>query len=204
MSQKYSVTIKNKSANTFDFCIFQTGKDADASNSVVWLCKRCHPDTCVNFTWDTEYCFFWADKGKMEQRKDAKYFTWGTNHADPQDSAENMIGFTYTDGAYEFTGTQQKGTQGMLGISADGTIPVGEAMIGIGMSDNCICCTQASPNMTQMFELPVEYRAAFGNMSQGDPLDSVVLQQSVLLSFPTNVFDLIVTLKEDNTWSQPE
>lgn len=204
MSEKYSVTIENRSANTFNFCVFQTGKAADLSDAVVWLCKRCHPDTCISFTWDTEYCFFWAEKGEMKQSREAMYSTWGIKPADPQDPDKSITGFTYTDGAYEFGQAGQKGITGILQISADGTIPSGKAMIGIGMSENCIRCVQAAPNVARKFELPVEYRVAFGDMSKGDPLNDVMIQQSVLLDFPPNVFDLTVTLKEDNTWTQPE
>ena len=37
----------------------------------------------------------------------------------------------------------------------------------------------------------------------GDPVNNVLMQQSVPLKFPPNVFGLTLTLNEDNTWSDP-
>ena len=203
MSGKYSITIENKSANTFDFGVFQTGENTNLSGAVIWLCKRCHPNTCVSFSWDTEYCFFWAEKGKMKQRKSSEYSAWGKEPADPSNQDKCIIGFTYTDGAYEFEQTSQKGTPGVLQIVQDGMIPAGKAVIGIGMSGNCIKCIRTQPNTTAEFELPVEYRVTFGSMNMGDPVNNVLMQQSVPLKFPPNVFGLTLTLNEDNTWSDP-
>lgn len=204
MADQYSLTIQNKSSNTFNFCIFQTGQNADVSGAVVWLCRRCHPDTSVRFTWDTDYCFFWAEQGEMKQRENAAFSTWGTKPADPADADKCITGFTYSDGAYEFVQTKQKGTPGALQIVADGTIAAGKAMIGIGMSENCIACVPAAPNILRSFTPQTEYRVAFGNMKQGDPISDAVMQQSIRLDFPPNVFDLSVALKNDNTWTKPE
>lgn len=132
------------------------------------------------------------------------FSAWGTEPADPLDPNKNIIGFSYKDGAYEFEQTVQKGTQNFLQIAADATVPAGKAMIGIGMSENCIRCVPAVPNVVQKFELPSEYRVAFGSMKQDDPVDEEIVKQNILLKFPPNIFHLTVTLKEDNTWSQPE
>ena len=203
MSKEYSVTIENKSNNCFSFCVFQyTEEEADLSNYVVWLCKRAHPDTKVRFVWKDEFCFCWAESGELERRKGAIFTTWGTHPADPVLAEKNCIGFSFTDGAYKFEKISQIGESGKLQIVTDSTIPQGKASIGYGMSGNWIYCIPATPNISRSFSMPTKYGIAFGNMNQGDFLNNTMIQQSIELSFPTNVFQRTATLREDNTWSQ--
>jgi hypothetical protein len=196
---EYSILFANQSSNTGDVCIYQTSPNIDNPNvmSLAWLTKAAHPTTNVKFNWSIDYDFEWAETGELVPGVvfEASQ-VWAANLTN-----QNSVRLNYLQGAYTFDNLSQTGEEGKLYIEESSTIPLKEASVGIGMSGKGTFAVQAQPNLNLVFTPHPTYWITFGNFIQGEVLDITEISNSLQVDFPPNVYTMVATLGQDNTWS---
>jgi hypothetical protein len=198
MSQTYTLTFVNNSTNTGNACVYQKAPDTTASNvmSLAWFSKVAAPTTHIDFDWTIDYSFVWSETGTL-----APGVNFSASQNWPADlTSTNAVSFTNQNGAFTFL-NQRQGTAGSLTIIDDGTIPMGRAAVGIGMSGRGAFAVQAQPNLTTMFTPHPNYWITFGNYRPGEVLDVQSITNAQQISFPINVYAMTAILNADNTWT---
>ncbi|OOF00977.1 RhiA [Salinivibrio sp. MA351] len=198
MSQQYSVKFINNSANEGNVAIFQTVPDQKALNvfSLAWFSKFVNPAVHETFKWNIDYSFVWSDTGEV---KPGVIFEGGQEvTADLEKS--NTIELDY-NGGYLFGNPSFSGKAGSLYIDESANVPMKQAAVGIGMSNAGTFVKPAQPNLHLEFEPHPTYWIVFGNYQQGEILDIEEITNAVEIKFEPNVYDMVATLKPDNTWS---
>ncbi len=193
---EYSVIFKNESANSGDVCIYQEDPDLDIA-SLAWLTKSAHPMTTVKFTWSTDYVFVWGESGELQPGTIFK----SSQIIGADLNTNNMVELSYENNAYMFKNLQTNLDKAdELCIVENGSIPLNDALVGIGMSGVGTFVKQAQPNRNLSFKPNPQYWITFGRYFQGEVLDTNRINNKVLLGFKPNLYCLTVTLKEDNQW----
>lgn len=200
MSTKYTLTIKNDSPQSGDFCLYQV--DLNVKDPYImplaWLSKRAHPMTTLQYTWTNDYNFVWAETGNLQPGIIFK----ASQNVDGGLTQNNAITLTKEDGAYHFIDlTTDENYQGFLNIKCDNTIPTQQASVGIGMSSSPTFARQAQPNMSFKFSPQIEYRLTFGYYDQGEVLNLGQISNFAIIEFPNGVYSMSATLNADNTWT---
>ena len=195
---EYSVTFKNESANFGDICIYQEDPNLDIDvMSLAWLTKSAHPMTTVKFTWSTDYVFVWGESGELQPGTIFK----SSQIIGADLNTNNMVELSYENNAYKFKNLQTSpDKEGELYIVENSSIPLNEAIVGIGMSGFGTFVKQAQPNMNLFFRPHPKYWISFGEYSQGEVLDITRITNKALLEFKPNVYSLTATLSQDNSW----
>ena len=193
---EYSVTFKNESSNFGDICIYQEDPDLDIA-SLAWLTKFIHPMTTVKFTWSTDYIFIWIKTDKLH----SKTIIQSSEIMNTDLNKNNMVELSYENNAYMFKNLQTNLDKAdELCIVENGSIPLNDALVGIGMSGVGTFVKQAQPNMNLFFRPHPKYWISFGEYSQGEVLDITRITNKALLEFKPNVYSLTATLSQDNSW----
>lgn len=197
----YSLTVVNNSTQFEDFTVYQGNGGSGGPNlfSLAWLAAPAWPSTSIFFTWTLDYQFVWSQTGPLQPGVDFR--AQQSVPADPSDPSQQMVQFTYQQGAFRFTPVQGGGTPGNLYIREDSTIPPSTAAVGIGMSGAPAFALQAQPNVNVVFTPHPEYWLAAGTFQQGEVLDVTEITNAVQIAFPAGVFSLTATLNPDNTWT---
>ncbi|MBP2325094.1 hypothetical protein JOF56_005479 [Kibdelosporangium banguiense] len=207
---EYTLRVVNKSTNFVDMCMYQEDPNLGVPNamSLAWFSKPAYPSTTVVFKWTIDYSFVWSETGQLLP---GVYFdasqTWP---ADPSivktgtaETPGNQIGFSQPSrGAYTFTSTPTNNAQvGSLYIKEDGTIPLKQASVGIGMSGAGTFAVQSQPNLNLTFTPHPKYYLAAGSFAQGEVLDIGSITNPVNIQFPPGIFSRTATLSAENKWS---
>jgi hypothetical protein len=205
----YTLRVINNSSNLVDMCVFQNDPDIGVPDvmSLAWFTKTSHPTTIVRFNWSLDYSFVWSETGVLVPGVffDASQ-VWpadpSVNRPSTPTNGGNQIGFDRSDGAYTFTSTSTTGArQGTLYIKEDGSLPLRQASVGIGMSGSGTYAVQAQPNLNLTFTPHPAYYLAAGTYDQGEVLDVGAITNKLKVDFPPNTYSMTATLNIDNTWS---
>jgi len=200
MATKYSLTVQNNSRNYGNICVFQTMPDQPQNMlSLAWFSKAAHPDTTVEFDWTTQYNFVWSDQGEL--KPGITFRASQVRDADPSDITKNSIGFIKEHDAYRFSEIEKITKEGNLGIYTNQSVPHGDASVGIGMSGNGTFVVTATPNYNFTFLPHPRYWVSFGTYEVGEVMDIESMSNIVEVKYDPDVFDKIITLNSDNTWS---
>lgn len=194
---EYKINFQNNSVNAGSIMVFQqdTNIGVDGVMSLAWFTKYVYPNTFGYFDWTIDYNFVWAETGEL---KPGVQFL--ASQAPPADlSTSNAIGLTY-DKAYNFVNQTAGTPQGSLYITEDGTVPLNQASVGIGMSGAGTFVVQAQPNMNLTFTPHPEYWIAFGNYTKGEVLNIQSMTNAALVAFPPGVYAMNAVLQADNSW----
>lgn len=197
MSDSYKVIFKNNSVNLGSVCLYQDDP-ALATNvmSLAWLTKVAHPTTTVEISWNIDYNFVWSETGELVPGIIFKaYQTWD---ADLRDN--NKVRFAYKDGAFTFEALD-RGNAGELLIEGDYSLPLNQASVGIGMSGAGTFISQAQSNINTFYQPHPLYWITFGTYDQGEVLDITKITNKALIEFPANVYTMVATLNQDNSWT---
>lgn len=195
----YTLKFQNQSSNIGNVCIYQTDPSFNQDEntmSVAWFTKRTHPQTNVNFMWQTDYSFVWSEVGEV--RPGVIFEASQVIDADLQ--SLNKIIFDYKQEAFLFTSGGSNGQVGSLEISETCNIPFNRASVGIGMSGAATFVKQAQPNMNIKITPHPEYWITFGNYEKGEILDTSEITNKEKIVFAPNQYLVTVILQEDNTW----
>lgn len=178
--------------------LFQKVPDMQAGNvlSVAWITKFTHPASVASFIWSLNYNFVWSETGYLSPG-----ILFASSQILPADLNEtNYVELTYSNGAYNFRNQKASGVSGNLQITQDNTIPLKQAMVGIGMSGSPTFVVNAQPNMNLTFTPHPEYWIAFGNFNAGEVIDVQAISNAAKIDFPPGIVAMNVTLNQDNTW----
>lgn len=194
------ITFINNSTNTGDMMCFQQDPNISASGvfSLAWFAKSAHPNTHIDFSWEIDYSFVWAETGQL---KPGVIFNASQTVATDPYGDNNQITLTYTDEAYDFIDQTQGSPTGSLYIKENNTIPLKQASVGIGMSGTGTFVVDAQPNYNETFTPHPTYWVAFGSYKTGEVLDIQSVTNTAEVSFPAGITHMYAILNEDNTWT---
>ncbi|MEH0832992.1 RhiA [Pectobacterium cacticida] len=198
MANQYSVEFINHSSNSGNVAIFQKAPDQKARNifSLAWFSKFVNPNVHETFRWNIDYSFVWSDTGEV---KPGVIFEGGEEIPANLQSA-NTITLDY-NGGYFFGPTSFTGQAGSLYIDESGNVPLKQAAVGIGMSNAGTFVQAAQPNLHIEFIPHPSYWIVFGNYEEGEILDIEQISDAVELVFEPNIYDVVATLQQNNTWT---
>lgn len=206
----YIVNFTNNSANTGYACIFQQDSNIGVQGvlPLAWLSVLCDPSsTAATFNWDTTFCFFWGVPYIPPPQASPYYHTYGILSANVTGTTlTNQVTLDY-NGAFQFTNQTAGAAPNNLYITQDGTIPAGEAYVGIGMDGAGTFVVPATENTSLMFTpnlTPTTYYVTFGPYPQGAVLNLEDLTIPPLeITFPAGENTATVVLQNTNTWATP-
>lgn len=205
MSTQYNLTVINDSTNFVDFCVFQTPPDLGTQdvNALAWLAEPAFPTTTVHFKWTIDYSFVWSNTGDLavgsvfEASQD-----WPADPSGKDAPQQAML--TYGQGAYTFVDgatpvvTPQHGN---LYIREDGSLPLRQASVGVGMSGKGTFAVPVQPNQNLVFTPHPKYWVTAGTFTPGQVIDEEQISDKAAIAFPPGVFSMVATLNQDNTWT---
>jgi len=199
ISTKYTLSVKNDSTQTGNFCIYQDPPDTNVGNitTVAWLAKAAHPTTLLEFEWSLDYDFVWAKTTNLRPGTIIK-----TSQAWPANlSTMNKVDFDFQNQAYTFDNQGQGGYEGNLYIDQSQRVNTRDAAVGIGMSGKGSFFVESQPNMKLILTPKPTYWLLFGQYSEGEVLDiEKVTKNACRLEFKGRS-RLDVELRSDNTWN---
>lgn len=201
---KYTVNFINNTNSPTTITLFQTNDSNDPEvYSVAWLAKYANTYQKTQFSWNADdYEFMWAYTGRLQPGVicDASE----TSPADPNSS--NLITLQH-DSARRTTGLSKlrKGPQtGKFYIENDSGTPLASPYLessGIAMSGSTAFVRQAIPDKTSIFNTEgTKYWFVYGKYEHGVVLDVNTLRRAPIV-FPDNVFNMTITLNDNDTWS---
>lgn len=196
---QYNLIFKNDSVNPGNACVFQQDPDLGVENvmSLAWFSKYATPTTQVQFSWGIDYCFVWGQTGEL-----VPGVIFAASQTWPADlSTSNAVTLDYDAAHNAFTfENQTSGTNGILTVFEDGTIPLNDASVGIGMSGAGTFVLPAQPNLQLNFTPHPTYYIAFGNYFPGQVLNISEMTNVQEIQFPTGIYTMKATLTAQNTW----
>lgn len=204
---EYSIVFVNKSTQAGTACLYQGTEplilqpDADQSElfTLAWFTKKTNPNTKVKFGWNYEFCFVWDD---LIDAEPGRVVDAGETVKCDAFTDNNFIRIEKANGAYRFKGPGNLERMGLF-VHSENTVPHKEAVAGIGMAGSGTFVRYMAPNMMYAFMLRSrpQYFIAFGDFETGQILDVEKLPCTQEVTFPPNVYSMLVTLHEDNTWT---
>lgn len=195
---QYSVKFVNSSTNSGNVALFQQLPDQRAQNifSLAWFSKFVNPNVHEIFKWEVDYSFVWSDTGEI---KPGIIFEGGEEIAADLTTA-NSITLDY-NGGYFFSPTSFSGQSGSLYIDESANVPLKQAAVGIGMSKAGTFVKATQPNLHLEFVPHPSYWIVFGDFQQGEILDIEQITDAVEIKFGPNIYEMVATLKQDNSWA---
>jgi hypothetical protein len=199
MSTNYSCTVKNDSAQSGDFCIFQEVPDVNIPNIVTlaWLAKAANPTTTLKFDWSLDYSFIWSNTTNLQP---------GTQVATSQNwpcdtTTSNRICLDKLNNAYTFDNQTQGDYRGNLYIDQGQTVQSNKISVGIGMSGNGTFLVPSQPNMQLCFTPKPTYWLVFGSFVEGEVVDVAQVTENAFKLDYKGVTDMSVTLGANNIFT---
>jgi hypothetical protein len=204
--ENYSLLVKNSSPNNGSICVYTTSPDTQKVQqdlrSLAWFTKAANPNVQVKFAWELKFSFAWAESHVLVPG--VSFEAGEIIDADPADDKANKAYFDKQNGAYLFGDPSQatSPSEGALAITTSKIIPSNLASVGVGINGKAALAVNATPNYQFTFIPKIKYWLAFGSFREGIVLDINSMVRNICeIAFPTGVYDLQVTLQEDNTWS---
>jgi hypothetical protein len=206
MATYYSLQVTNHALEPGTFCVYTTYPDNNVHlnlQSLAWFTKAAEPKTILTFDWSLDYTFVWCETGELKPK--VRFRASQAFPADPNKPELSKVFLDKADsGAYGFTPNAPGNwttPAGTLGIYTGSHIPNKEVSTGIGLGGSPALVVSAAPNMGYTFTPKISYFIAYGSFTKGEVLDLNAMTCIQEIAFPFNVYDVGVTLNEDNTWS---
>jgi len=198
---KYELRVVNNSTNAMSVCVFQTMPPEMMTPNIMsmaWFAKKLYPTTTCRFDWEPTYQFVWDETGEL-----APGIAFDSAQCWEAGLSENNAITLHFDGeAYTFQDpTTNPQALGSLVIQQDGTIPLKQAAVGIGMGGAPTFVVQAQPNMSLIFTPHPVYWVTFGEYERGQVLDAEQITNKVQIQFPPNIYSMTATLDAANLWT---
>lgn len=194
----YRLRAVNNSPNFVDLCIYQGPGEP---GTLAWLTRPTPPASSTTFNWTLDYSFVW---GNGTLTPGSVFQPGQIRPADPTVKAEQQVELDYVDGQYLFRQTQYFANPqpGNLYIRELSSLPLGDALVGIGVSNAATLVTPTGPNLNLVFEAHPSYHIAAGQFVPGVVLDiEEIAGGSAAVDFPPGIFEMTATLNPDNTWT---
>nr|WP_294860767.1 hypothetical protein [uncultured Fluviicola sp.] len=189
----YSVKCINLSDENLYFYFFQRSPDQlSGITSLAWCVSeyKVPGNGSFTFTWEETYSYFWQGYGSVQPP--VVFDAQGMENAAP----ETAITFSIDDDTPNFSDLVQANIPGMQ-VTTKFTVPDNKFGVGIGMSGVATFLTQAIPNTQQQFDVtPIYYIACSENIATGTILSESSTDPKLILVFPNNIYNLILTYQE--------
>ncbi len=200
--QQYTLVFKNESSDTGDACVYQHDPDMDVQDvmSLAWFAKGAAPTTTLRFRWIIKYCFVWSEMGRLASGVIFKAEQiWEVKHL----ATENQVTLKMLpEGIYTFDQQMAGPHEGNLHVLGHETLPVRQAMVGIGMAGAPIYVVPAQPSTAWIFTPRPRYWITFGTFEPGEVLDvDSITDKAAEIVVPDGVFSMSAILNRDNTWT---
>lgn len=197
----YSLTLKNNSAQSWTFYVYQKAPQLTPSVfSLAWFASpyRIRPGgDQITFRWEIDYNFVWSDTGILIPG--VTFHASGTVDCDP--ASRNTTTFDLADGP-GFSSPVAGEPKGSLVIKDGADVPNNRFSVGIGMSGTGTYAVQAGTNLTHMFTPTPSYWVAAGvGVQIGSVLDIKTVTQTAEAKYDPNVYNVEGTLGPDNLWT---
>lgn len=201
MADQYTLNFLNNSSNDWTFCCYQQDPKIGPKDvrSLAWYTKAVAAGAKAKFTWTIDYSFVWAEVGELVP---GVLFD-ATQVVDATTQTNNAITLTrLKNTAYKFIDqTTDPGYAGSLLVHQDGTIPIGSAAVGIGMSGVGTFAVPAQPNIDVSFSPHPTYWVTFGDYITGEVLDIQQVTHKAEVPYGFNVYSMWAILGADNQWT---
>ncbi|MGZ5434091.1 MAG: protein rhiA [Thermoanaerobaculia bacterium] len=201
MGDLYTLTFVNNSSNDWTFCCYQTDPKIGPKDvrSLAWFTKRVTSGSEVDFEWEIDYSFVWAETGVLKPGvifKASAKVPAGTRE-------NNSINFTRIGNeAFKFVKqSTDPNYEGSLVIHQDDKIPLDKASVGIGMSGAGTFVVPAQPSIDVSFSPHPNYWVTFGEYRSGQVLDIQQVTKKAQVPFANNVYAMYAILGQDNKWT---
>lgn len=204
----FSIVFVNKSGRAGTVCLYQGTdsirvqpevNDENKLLTLAWFTKKTNPGTKAKFGWNYEFCFVWDD---LIDAEPGRVVDAGEIVKIDDPSEKNGIMLSKKNGAYQFGEPFGLSRPGLY-IRTDSYVARNEAVAGIGMAGLGTFVRPMGINSAYEFFLMgrPEYHIAFGDFETGQILDTEALEHKSPVAFPPNVYSMLVTLNEDNSWT---
>jgi hypothetical protein len=195
----YTLTVTNHSAHSDNIMVFQNNPGSFSSDALAlaWFSTFSNPgpNVRVDFHWTIDWGFSWSAMGTLSPG-----VTFLASDQVDADQTSNQITLDF-DGAYQFIDQQKNDDPSRFFITEDSTLPVNStAAVGITMAGNTVYAVQARPNNKLTFTPHPTYFLAYGSYVPGQVLDLSDINNPLELVYGPGVFNLSVTLNEDDSW----
>ena len=196
--------VVNHSRQEWIFYVYQT----DIFNEgfpLAWLVSplQIPVNNFINFYWAADYQFLMSYTGKLipgvivHVNQDKECNPSGKNHTEftilPIEPSVGQLSEPF-----------KAPSEGALYIKDGPTVPDEKFAVGIGMDGNGTIVKQAKANSMHEFIPPVPpstyWVAAAKKMRVGTVLDIQTVTRAAKLEFPPNIYSMVATLTQDDTW----
>jgi rhizosphere induced protein len=195
----YQLKVVNQSAQPWIFFVYQElPKQTADVFSLAWFASpykiRVHDQ--VTFSWQIQYDFVWTDT--QELKPGVVFEASGTEECDP--GGLNTTTFSLEPGP-GLSSPEKGPPPGSLVINDASDVPNDEFSVGIGMSGTGTYAVQAGTNLKHTFTPTPTYWVAAGiDQKVGTVLDIETITENAQVVFPSAVYAMTATLRNNNTW----
>ena len=194
MSNQYTLTVTNNSTQKGDFCIFQEQPDSNAQGviTLAWLAKPAHPSTSLEFEWDLEYSFAWANTTDLKPGTIVKT----SQEWDANVSSLNKVKFDSDNGTYTLNDQVQGTRESNLNVKKDK-----QAEVSVGISGKGAFIVPSQPNMNIVMTPKPTYWIVFGDFQEGEILDVEKITKNALRLQYDGTNSMNVEFTGKNRWN---
>lgn len=205
MSQYYNLTLKNNSATSWTFYIYQQAPEQPGNEvfSLAWLASPFHikPDTRINFSWTMDYGFVC---GTCESLRPGATFS-ASDQVSGDLNSNNAIELVNWNNKPSLNDPVRGNHPGALTIRSHSNVPDKSVAAGMSLSGSATFITATGPNLTHVFTpTPTYWIAAGTEVQAGTVLDISAVKQNAKIEFPPNSHSLTYSLGPDNQWTQDQ
>lgn len=198
--QSYSLTLKNQSAESWTFYVYQKPPQPIANVfSLAWFASPfvIVQDAQITFKWEIVYNFVWSATNIL-----IPGVTFSASQTiDCSPSGNNKTNFSNLPGP-NFSSAIKGDPSGSLIIADADNVPNKTYSVGIGMSGTGTYAVQAGANLTHTFTPTPSYWVAAGsNVQVGTVLDITTIGLTEEVIFPISKYSAVGILGEDNDWT---
>lgn len=194
----YSVSVQNNATYNASLAIYQVDPNLDDPNvlTLAWLAKPSTSGSTTTFTWEVDYCFYWAEVDSPKQGTTIS----STAERDADLNANNSVTFSHADGGtYQFSQASSSGKPGVLYVHQDDTVdPSNNAYIGVMMNNKPVVAIKAQPNTKTEFTAHPTYYMIYSRIEPGEIIDITEFADNSLKLEFNGVTSHSVTLSEKN------
>jgi rhizosphere induced protein len=200
---KYSLKCINSSTQNWTFYIYQ--RMAEQSNngiySLVWMISpyKVGPSAFITFVWSLDYSFFWFDTGSLQQG--IVPLMGGSISATL--NSNNSTTFNITNNTPGFSIPTAGSPSNQFLIMGGNSIPNSTFSTGIGISNSATFLMQTYVNTPQTFNAnqSIYVAATTTQIQVTETLNQNTINNTTMVTFPINTYNLTATLGEDNLWT---
>lgn len=190
----YELVIKNDSQKDGYAMIFCEKPDTSSPDllTYVWQTKFLYSGVQASLKWQIDWGFMWRQINSVNASQQIVPANLETsNKIDLEYDSEHQ--------AFHFSEPTKGEQPGSILISAEPTVPVNTAEVGLALAGNPAFLVKALPNLNYTFTPKPTYWLVFGETNETGPVDASAYSNAVAINFPANIFSLTAIIQPDGT-----